>query len=534
MKYDVYNADNDPKGDMSMKKLIATALSLILALGSLAACGKTETPPAETTAPAVTDENAATQLFKEAYYDVLVDENGELIEPYTETVAEEDGYTDYEGRMFAELFDWNLDGVPELMVGYSLSDSILSEVDFIDVYTVENGKAKKILTANMYNDYMALDPSQSIGFSYGQDGNLYLCLYNEENKEMEAYGETFYSFKDGNVDETKLYFRNENAYEGPDSFVDFRIKDIDVTEEEFNAKRDELGADEKLSIWVHYYDYGALISYLADETQIYTPGFYSGHETNYRFFRWTREINFGYLTTYNDNANETADGTPTEGDFDLLTRIVGGILLSTPYTVVIRDEDGYIHYDQLTEKHVFYDSSSEDALGYAMFMIYNTGVNLSNHFDMIDDYEFYILYDEELPADPLGQFELTPGEGYCKINADQVDWVLENCLNVTPDREKTDDDFDFDYYGLFDYYYYDGYYYYDAAEGGGGGDSPVLVDYTENEDGSYTVRYMNCDGIDCQCRYGHEVLEANAYLKTVDGQQEWCVSYVKQVDFIEF
>lgn len=517
-----------------MKKLIATALSLILALGSLAACGKTETPPAETTAPAVTDENAATQLFKEAYYDVLVDENGELIEPYTETVAEEDGYTDYEGRMFAELFDWNLDGVPELMVGYSLSDSIVSEVEFLDVYTVENGKAKKILTANMYNDYMALDPSQSIGFSYGQDGNLYLCLYNEENKEMEAYGETFYSFKDGNVDKTRLYFRNENAYEGPDSFVDFRIKNIDVTEEEFNAKREELGTDKKLSIWVHYYDYGALVSYLADETDSYSTGFFNGYEANYIAFNWARELDFGYLTTFNDNPDEITDGTPTEADFVSLTRLVSAVLLSTPYTVEIVDEFGYIHYDQFTANHVHYDSSSEDALAYAMFMIYNTGVNLSCHFDVIEDKECYILYDEELPADPLGQFELTPGEGYFKFNADQVDWVLENCLNVTPDRTKTDDDFDIEYYGLFDYYYYDGYYYYDAAEGGGGGYPPSLEEYTENEDGSYTLRYVYCDGIDCQCRYGHEILEANAQFKEVDGEWVWCLSYIKQVDFIEF
>ena len=516
-----------------MKKLIATALSLILALGSLAACGKTETPPAETTAPAVTTpEDSAVEFDKELYYDILADENGELKDPYTSFWVEENdaSYNYYEGRMFAELFDWNLDGVPELMIGYSTEAKNTYTVEFLDVYTIENGEAKKLLTADMYNDYMALDTSQSIGFSYGQDGTLYLCLYNEETYEMETYGETFYSFKDGNVDETKLYFRNENAYEGPDKFVDFRIDGTDVTEEDFNAKREELGADEMLRVREYHHEYNRLVSYLADETQIYSPDFWLINEIGKEIPEWVTEVDFGYNVTYRDGEN----GTVRDIGFRELTNLVAGIWLSTPIShYPMHGGDEYYQEpgeETFRENIVHYDSSSEDALAYAMFMIYNTGVNLSIHFDMIEDDEYYILYDEELPADPLGQFELTPGEGYVKLNADQVDWVLINCLNVTPDRTKTDDDFDIEYYGLFDYYYYDGYYYYDAREGGGGGYLGEPIDYVKNEDGSYTLKYSTIDEVYPEDDYN--IMEVNAFIHEVDGEEIWCVNYVKDIEYI--
>lgn len=508
-----------------MKKFLAIALSLVLALGSLAACGKTETPPAETTAPAVTAPEKEL-AFKEAYYDVLVDENGEMIEPYTETVDEEDGYRYYTGRLFAELFDWNLDGVPELMIGYSTEKNITYNVDYLDVYTVENGEAKKILTADVYASFKALDGSQAITFNHGNDGTLYLGVYNKETDEMRAYGETLYSFKDGVVEQTTLYFRNENAYEGPDSLVDFRIDGNDVTEEEFNAKAEELGTEDSLNVFAERYEYDELVSYLAGETDRYRAEYFIEAAGNDMVPSWVTDVDFGYNKTYKDSDNE-------EVDFEALGCLVEAVWITTPASHYPYDEDADYSEEDFIDNIVYYDSSSDDALAYAMFMIMNEGISFARYNNLVTD--ITACYDngsdEEIPADPLGQFEILPGEGYWKINADQVDWVLINHLNVTPDREKTDDDFDIEHHGVFDYYYYDGYYYYDLVEGGGGGGyPPTLIDYVVNEDESYTVTYSSIDEIYPGDEYN--IMEVNAFIREVDGEEIWCINYFKDIEYI--
>ena len=195
-----------------------------------------------------------------------------------------------------------------------------------------------------------------------------------------------------------------------------------------------------------------------------------------------------------------------------------------------------------------YDSSSDTAFMDAMYMIYNTGVKLVSEINGRQfEIEHFGNYDEDagkfvFEPDPLNKFEdIEDIAGYVKIDADDVDWILENVLCVTPDRTKTSDDFDYSSYpNAEEYYYYDGYYYYSAREGGGGADNFHTIGYQYNRDGSYTVRFttFNSDSedeydVENGMYYGYSLFEANASLTDVDGERVWAMSYVKAIEHIE-
>ena len=182
-----------------------------------------------------------------------------------------------------------------------------------------------------------------------------------------------------------------------------------------------------------------------------------------------------------------------------------------------------------------------------MFMIKNDSGGVYYYFDYFlnddvedtnDDSKAYCRYDSVYPADPKKQF--VDAFGYCKLNADRVDWVLENVLCVKPDRTKCDDDFDktkADYYGNFNYYYYDGYYYYQFDEGGGGWGPMSITDCSRQPDGSYLVRmttigkeeYVEYD-LESHGHHDFDTFEVSAELKEVDGHKVWAVSYVKWLE----
>lgn len=217
----------------------------------------------------------------------------------------------------------------------------------------------------------------------------------------------------------------------------------------------------------------------------------------------------------------------TDEDFEKLRDTVGII------KIVFSDDGKYI-----------FNSESETAFANAMHRMLNEDIPLFSEIlktyginpdcksfntfylsDSTDD----ITYSGKDPLDIFGD------KPYCTLNADQVDWILENVLCVTPDRAKTDDDFKsvISDYDLFDYYYYDGYYYYAIEEeGGGGGNFPEIIDYSEQTDGSYIVRFSTEDK-DSEYKDDYEILEASVALKDVDGERVWAVSYLKVLEHID-
>lgn len=296
-----------------MKKLIAllTAASIMFAYG----CGaKTETEEetkamAENRITAVqmaeeketektTEAENTEESYKKIYLDLLKNNSR-----YSEHKFADSENRTYTGVLFAEIFDWNLDGVPELMVGYSNNEKISYNVEKLDVYTIKNGKAELILTTDVHCSYGALDGGQSIRFSRSKDGTLYLTVDNEDSEEMTVLGETYYTFKNGKVESTRVYAEmdvdwNDN---GRTTFRNFKINGKTVTEKEFEVILKEMGEEETFVAHIDYCDFDMLIDYLEGETETYTNQFFSVH--NYPEYNpsWVYDVDFGFETVYDNS-----------------------------------------------------------------------------------------------------------------------------------------------------------------------------------------------------------------------------------------
>ncbi len=221
----------------------------------------------------------------------------------------------------------------------------------------------------------------------------------------------------------------------------------------------------------------------------------------------------------------------TKADFEKLENLVRNITL-----INLPDSD-----DE-------YDSTSDTAFQKAMYMMYNSGVHLSHGINGEEFvFECFGEYDEDakkfvFEPDPLNRFaDVEDAAGYIRINAEYVDWVLENVLCVTPDHGKTSDDFDYSSYPNPEkYYYYDGYYYYSCHEGGGGGGPLTTIGFKYNRDGSYTVKLTSFDrdyeeGYDVErgSYRGYEIYEVRASLKAIEGERVWAISYIRTVENVD-
>lgn len=266
--------------------------------------------------------------------------------------------------------------------------------------------------------------------------------------------------------------------------------------------------------------------------------------------------------TAEDSANPiNTNLTATDADFDVLAATVFGFVRCMPYFEPVfgerADDADFVSLVRNStpedyEDAYFYNSKSENALGDAMHMIFNTsGMGFLNYIDDMNievEQEIISKYDEngnlvDMMPDPLNQY--TDSFGYIKFGADGIDFILKNILCVEPDRTKTDDDFDSARYStLFNYYYYDGYYYYEYDEGGGGDPFPNIVDYEQQPDGSYIVKLSNYNDSDTveympygdiiNENYVYTIYEVSAALKEIDGQKIWSVSYLKPAEYVVY
>ena len=214
---------------------------------------------------------------------------------------------------------------------------------------------------------------------------------------------------------------------------------------------------------------------------------------------------------------------------------------------LVADKEDFSDFEHMVRRfllslHGDYDSSSPDAFKNAMYMLFNSGVNMcSEMYGKDPNAERFGEYDEEagrfvFEPDPLNRFsDIEEVAGYKKVDAEYVDWVLENVFCVTPDHTKTSKDFDYSAYPNYEeYYYYNGYYYASLHEGGGGGGPVKTIGYIYNRDGSYTVRFttfedkdLGLDSSDMLYYSGYDIIEATASLEEVDGQRVWAMSEVK-------
>lgn len=116
-------------------------------------------------------------------------------------------------------------------------------------------------------------------------------------------------------------------------------------------------------------------------------------------------------------------------------------------------------------------------------------------------------------AENLDVFYANPDKywmGCVKIDAEKVDWLMKNILNVTPDHN----------YVSNDSYYYDGYYYCATGQGGDGCNVPTVSGKERLSDGKYkmTFNYGN--------NHSTEIVVA---LKNIDGKREWSFYNIKEI-----
>ncbi|MBQ8016051.1 MAG: hypothetical protein IJ264_07715, partial [Clostridia bacterium] len=199
-----------------MKNTIKRIIAILAAASTLlagACSAKTEqettTKAPETTAAVETTQapvdKGFTDELKSKYLEIIKDYE-ERYGVYTETTDEYD-MNGYSGVYFCELFDWNTDGTPELMIGYTKYFAILYNIEYISVFGVENGEVRQLLNEKYNHMHLSLDGSQGVVFAKGNDGLVRLVLANDEAEEWDNSGVDYVSYSNGKIERVSL-----NAY----------------------------------------------------------------------------------------------------------------------------------------------------------------------------------------------------------------------------------------------------------------------------------------------------------------------------------
>lgn len=287
-------------------KKIAAILAVASTLFTCACGAKTEaettTKAPETTAAAETTKapvnEGLTDEVKKEYLDIIKDYE-ERYGVYTETTDEYDT-KGYSGVYFCELFDWNVDGSPELMIGYSKDFTIWYNIEYLAVYGMENGEAKQLLDQKYNHMHLSLDGSQSVVLAKGDDGLVRLVLANDEAEEFNTDGVDYISYSDGKIERTSLnaYGFSDEEREDEDYFDRYTVDGKEVSFKEFDAKEKELG--EIFGVpFIEHMSYDNLVKFLSGETDSYTNEFFSSEDyEDTKHADWVYETAFGYKMTF--------------------------------------------------------------------------------------------------------------------------------------------------------------------------------------------------------------------------------------------
>lgn len=119
---------------------------------------------------------------------------------------------DRKGVFFCNLFDWNADGTPEMVVGYSDGKKESLNAQSLEVYSYNGSFAKPLLIEAPGSEYSQKSDTNTVKFIKHDDGTYTIRIaHSYGNGEKNDY--CFYSFENDEVKCTKLYFGSIGADE---------------------------------------------------------------------------------------------------------------------------------------------------------------------------------------------------------------------------------------------------------------------------------------------------------------------------------
>ena len=130
--------------------------------------------------------------------------------------------------------------------------------------------------------------------------------------------------------------------------------------------------------------------------------------------------------------------------------------------------------------------------------------------------------------DPLKKF--VEYYRYGKVPADEIDWIIKNIFNVTPDRANSTVVSEYSGSTFTEIYCYDNYYYFSCGDGGDCGSYPVIKTKQADENNVYIVEFDLFYG-DADDGYDDEFngsYKAVCALKMIDGKKYWTFYSIEQ------
>ena len=230
---------------------------------------------AETTAKAEAAEPAKSAAQTDAFRAVYARKLADLRAAYGTPQGDDPDQTNV---VFADLFNWDADGKPELVVLIREDDTPYAEVFRVKIYGEKDGKAVTLLDENVGSTYGFLCSDLLLNMVKTKDGTLAVCV--DDSHDYADLKETYYTLSEGKVRSTVLSAQSSVGGwvgEGADAYpVDpdaYQIDGKSCTKAEFDKRKEALTNNDFMSvICQREYDLRALDAYLSGKSDTYRGG----------------------------------------------------------------------------------------------------------------------------------------------------------------------------------------------------------------------------------------------------------------------
>ncbi|MGN0635775.1 MAG: hypothetical protein ACI4I5_06095 [Acutalibacteraceae bacterium] len=220
---------------------------------------------------------ALTDEIKSAYLSTVMEYRNKYGEEF---IRDENGNW-IAGVAFADIFDWDQDGIPELFIGYTSEKTRSAEVPSsvvsnLDVFTYQNGKVKKILSAYPGESFLQTSAQECMIITEDSDGNVYFLL-NQSKDSWQEERCVQYGYTDGKITQKQFYAKAKQLDSNNiPELVSFTVQGQTVTEEEY--EKEKYNGNAYLFVGSNKKEYEPLLEYLRGERENYAVSFFQEDE----------------------------------------------------------------------------------------------------------------------------------------------------------------------------------------------------------------------------------------------------------------